>query len=568
MHSRIPLLFILLLPLVGASSPWFINDMDARLTFEGSIDVEHDFSSSHTDWVEGSFYLVPQESTLQTAEFIRASPDSHTIKTDDYGNKYIMFKWTKPSDGVLEYELVWDIEVDRLQYTLPTVGSLDDEIPESIEKFTEPDELTLWTGFMKEKAESIIEGSDSTLEAVRRLTAWVSDTLAYDLSCWAESYTAISTYHNRIGVCDEFTNLFTSLARSVGIPTRYVEGLVYSGEEWNYHAWAEVYIDGWIPVDATYNEVGFVDSSHIDLAKVMSDSDVYSRLSWEGVKTSASFGEDEFTVDIQDMQPRSLLALDINVKDEVRGLEIMDVTANLMNLANSNLVVTCALNMPVEMLLLDSEEKSVLLEPNGETSLSWDIATPGDLDKDWLHKMPVQVMCFPGTNITQTITIDPRSSNPPLPNAEMVDLTILNESNAVVKVRNEGTKTLDDLIVTLCIGGHQDICINKTLTNFKPAEIEEVFFSDIIVSTGDKVTAELYSPEFEAVALEARLSDLTNPELPPEPVEEPVEEPANDFKLPDITEIANGRGDDALLMAIAIFVAIALLAILKIVHGH
>jgi transglutaminase-like putative cysteine protease len=554
MHHKIPLLIILLLPLAFASSPWFINDMDARITFTGTIDIDHEFTSSKTNWVEGSFFIVPKECPLQSSELIRVSPISYTLENDEYDNQFIKFRWTKPADGHLEYELIWDVYVARLQYTIPSVGNMDDSISENVQQFLEPDDLTLWTGFMNAKAESLIEGSNSTLEAVRRLSEWVSRYLTYDRSCWSESYPAKTTYHSRIGVCDEFTNLFSSLARSVGIPVRYVEGLVYSGEEWNYHAWAEVYIGEWLPVDPTYNEVGFVDSSHISLAKVMSDSDVYNRLNWEGVKTSASFGDDNFDVQINKMSPRSLIALDIDAKEEASGSEMLEVTAHLLNLANSNVVVTCSLNMPVEMHLLDWDEKSIVLGPNEDSSLSWKIATPSDLDKKWIHKMPLNVMCFPGTNLTKTLTVDPRSSMPLIPNASIIDLTILNSSNVLVLVRNEGTKPLEDLVTTLCIDNGKSVCVNQTIEVLYPAEVGDLLFTGVLISVGDTVSAKLYSPEFEAEAMEALMRELADAQLPKEP--EPVDDTLDFF--PDVTEVMNGRGDDALLIAVAASFAIIL----------
>jgi transglutaminase-like putative cysteine protease len=53
----------------------------------------------------------------------------------------------------------------------------------------------------------------------------------------------------------------------MGIPTRLVGGLVYMENlGFLYHAWAESYIDGWIAVDPTFNQLG-VDATHIKLVE-------------------------------------------------------------------------------------------------------------------------------------------------------------------------------------------------------------------------------------------------------------------------------------------------------------
>ncbi|MCB1218838.1 transglutaminase domain-containing protein [bacterium] len=77
---------------------------------------------------------------------------------------------------------------------------------------------------------------------------------------------------NKRGVCDEFANLFVTMARSQGIPARACAGMSHqpnAGFDFNNpqsateslldpggHAWAEFYVEGvgWIPVDATWGD--------------------------------------------------------------------------------------------------------------------------------------------------------------------------------------------------------------------------------------------------------------------------------------------------------------------------
>lgn len=53
----------------------------------------------------------------------------------------------------------------------------------------------------------------------------------------------------RAGDCSELTVLFVALARAAGLPARTVGGLVWRGDRFYYHAWAEVYFDRWVAVD-------------------------------------------------------------------------------------------------------------------------------------------------------------------------------------------------------------------------------------------------------------------------------------------------------------------------------
>jgi hypothetical protein len=62
-----------------------------------------------------------------------------------------------------------------------------------------------------------------------------------------------------VGDCDEFTDLFVTLARYRGIPSRRLTGYVIKTKnDVEPHAWGEVLSPklGWIPVDAALNKIG------------------------------------------------------------------------------------------------------------------------------------------------------------------------------------------------------------------------------------------------------------------------------------------------------------------------
>jgi transglutaminase-like putative cysteine protease len=66
--------------------------------------------------------------------------------------------------------------------------------------------------------------------------------------------------------------LFTALARAANIPTRIVNGLVYSAEYegFLYHAWPEVYVGEWRALDPTFGQ-DRVDATHIKLTEGTSE---------------------------------------------------------------------------------------------------------------------------------------------------------------------------------------------------------------------------------------------------------------------------------------------------------
>ena len=58
------------------------------------------------------------------------------------------------------------------------------------------------------------------------------------------------------GDCSEHADLFASLCRAKGIPTRHCQGLIFRPGRAIYHTWVEAWLGVWIPVDTTVNRIG------------------------------------------------------------------------------------------------------------------------------------------------------------------------------------------------------------------------------------------------------------------------------------------------------------------------
>ena len=147
----------------------------------------------------------------------------------------------------------------------PDFGS-DDSLREFLEAddFMESDDPMLAA-----KAAEIVAGSSDSWEAATRLSRWVAQNIGYAIP---GGVTARKTYEIRAGECGAHSFLTAAFCRSVGIPARVVWGAMYApsrGGVFGQHAWNEVYMGdaGWIPIDATANEVDYVDSGHIRLSE-------------------------------------------------------------------------------------------------------------------------------------------------------------------------------------------------------------------------------------------------------------------------------------------------------------
>jgi len=118
------------------------------------------------------------------------------------------------------------------------------------------------TDFLKPANEKIIarskewtKGSVDALSAVKSLSRNVFE-LMNGGSMIAETLSGPEVLECREGKCSEFSTLFGSLARSLGIPTRIVLGDRLANGHWVGHMWNECWVGEWVTVDSTTNEVG------------------------------------------------------------------------------------------------------------------------------------------------------------------------------------------------------------------------------------------------------------------------------------------------------------------------
>ena len=95
-------------------------------------------------------------------------------------------------------------------------------------------------------------GCAGLLEAVDSVVGWVYANIAYIQGSTTVATTAEQVLETRQGVCQDMTHLAMGMLRALGIPARYVSGLM-SGQVGETHAWLEFLhpTQGWLPSDPT-----------------------------------------------------------------------------------------------------------------------------------------------------------------------------------------------------------------------------------------------------------------------------------------------------------------------------
>ena len=111
----------------------------------------------------------------------------------------------------------------------------------------------------------LAQGEADAWRLAKVINQWVYDNMDKAL---LDTVTAVDALRQRRGECQSHTYLFTALARAAGIPTKIVNGLVYSEDYGGflYHAWPEVFVGEWRTLDPTLGQ-DRVDATHIKLTE-------------------------------------------------------------------------------------------------------------------------------------------------------------------------------------------------------------------------------------------------------------------------------------------------------------
>jgi hypothetical protein len=96
--------------------------------------------------------------------------------------------------------------------------------------------------------------------AAERLNSWVYRAIAPRATFGIPS--ALEVLKTRIGDCNEHAQLYVAMARAIGLPARVASGLAYVDGKFYYHAWPEVYLGDWVPVDPTFGQFP-ADAAHL-----------------------------------------------------------------------------------------------------------------------------------------------------------------------------------------------------------------------------------------------------------------------------------------------------------------
>lgn len=419
-YNRISLICTLLLPMLLILVPILSFSAFASEEFENwnvasdSLLIQQEVTSTITVVPLNADYTIksidfdlsfyPREDYRQKNEMQVIYPNDYT-KTDD-----ISFRLSSPAETSFLFSVSSKVrtinipvKIDKkVMFPIKNLGS-------EMDKYLKETELINYNNpAIIELASQIAEGKDDSYQIVFDLAVWTNRNIKYSLDTMTAeaSLPASWVIENRKGVCDELTNLFIAMVRSIGIPAKFVAGISYTeselfSEPWGAHSWAEVYLPGygWVPFDVTYGQYGDIDPTHIKLKESYDSDKTSSSFEWLGRDVDLKSNSMEMKTSILDYGSKIKPRIEIKntlFKEEV-GFGSYDLLiTKVKNLDNYYLPVRISLakieglNGMDPLDIVDEPTKDILLKPKEERYVYWRIKVNPLLLKNSVYTFPLQ----------------------------------------------------------------------------------------------------------------------------------------------------------------------------------
>ncbi len=273
------------------------------------------------------------------------------------------------------------------------------------------------------KAAELAEGEDDLFKVTFKLANWVGENVDYDLTTLTAetSQKASWVLEHRQGVCDEMTSLFVAMARSLGIPARFVSGVSYTNSKlfsypWQPHGWAEVYFPdiGWVSFDIAFGEYGYIDVTHIKLRDGFDPQEPGTRYEWIGNDVNLLANNLNLTVKV--VSPGRLQPQQIELEQEILAPAVDFGSYNrikgiLKNSAPFYAASTLQLAVPPEIAIIGQNQRTILMAPKEVKETYWILKVPSNLDQDYAYTFPTVIYSEKNHSVADSFTAQRRETS-------------------------------------------------------------------------------------------------------------------------------------------------------------
>ncbi|MBI4153749.1 transglutaminase domain-containing protein [Candidatus Woesearchaeota archaeon] len=419
MKKWVMVLVLLYLPGVLAQSDTYNNYSSLTLDINLEASARTLFGENpRLDELVAKIYFYPRDEfpnqVIQSQE-ISTTPEAEFQRIDG-DDEYIRVAWRDTEEDSYRYGISTRIKtlnyIPEIKTKIPFPIDLNDPfIDAEAKKYVGATEFITITDEIKNKASEIIEGQTDYYLVVYKLADWVQENIKYNLTTLTAEAVQNSSWvlENKEGVCDEITNLFISLARSLGIPARFISGQVYTNIDKNFgnHGWAEVFFPGygWIPVDVTFGQYGWVDPSHVKYGARIDPGLPSIEYSWLARNIEFKFNPLSTTTEIIEKIPsvpqKALLDMDI-LRNNVAPGSFIPLHVRVKNPHDYYLPIT--IRVAKAPGLVERNWEPLLIPPLEERSVFWIVKVPEEAEKDFIYSTTLEAQGTFGETVSETLS--------------------------------------------------------------------------------------------------------------------------------------------------------------------
>ncbi len=176
---------------------------------------------------------------------------------DAYGNRAVYLE--RSGEGANGGQVVMRFVLERSPSNGLRASDVRAQTPNEPARYLAPNKLIPLQGVIRDVALKESRGLETDGEKIRAFYDYIVRTMRYNKSGtgWGQG-NAVWACGSKRGNCTDFHSLFIGMARSQGIPARFVMGFPVpadqqEGEIPSYHCWTEAYdaARGWLPLDAS-----------------------------------------------------------------------------------------------------------------------------------------------------------------------------------------------------------------------------------------------------------------------------------------------------------------------------
>jgi len=393
------LIFLLVMPYASADWVYDSTNLFLELNISSKIRITYLNSGYSLKYIIANISFLPRESFNQEVLELETRPEAELV------NGIAQFRWDEPDEEKLEFSFKSNIKTNNNYKKISSKIEFPISAPSDVQEYTKPSEtIDSDNEDIINLAYELAEGEDDLFVVVFKLADWVKTNVNYDLSTLTASVSQKASWvlYNKDGVCDEITNLFIALNRALGIPAKFVSGVVYSNapeakNEFGPHGWAEVYFPGygWISFDVTFGEFGFINPTHIKLKEAVDSNDSSAQYQWlgHGIAIETEKLDIKTSVNEKTGKEEPKISFDAGVEKKRIGFGSYNIVeASIENLEDYYVATELQLAKPDEVEAINEKTKNVLLKPNEKKSVYWIIQLARELDSRYTYTLPIAVV--------------------------------------------------------------------------------------------------------------------------------------------------------------------------------